>query len=144
MNAVIKINKLEDRKNLLSALWIFLAANYIYCDHLSVLEPGTVNGLMTGHIGSIQVTQGFLLSAALIIEIPILMIVLARVLKYRVNRWVNIIVGVLMVVIQIGSMGFGTSPTLVYLSYSILEVVVNLLIVWLALKWRNPESTSEK
>ncbi len=46
------------------------------------------------------------------------MIVLARVLKYRVNRWVNIIAGVLMVVIQVGSMGFGTPPTLVYLCYS--------------------------
>ena len=143
MNTVIRTNLLEDKRSLLSALWIFLAANYIYCDHLSLLEPGAVNGLMAGQIGSIQITQGFLLSAALIIEIPILMIVLARVLKYRVNRWVNIIAGVLMVVIQVGSMGFGTPPTLVYLCYSILEVVVNLLIVWLALKWRNPESQPE-
>jgi predicted tellurium resistance membrane protein TerC len=95
---------------------------------------------MTGHIGSIQVTQVFLLSAALIIEIPIMMIVLARVLRYRVNRWVNIIAGVLMVVIQVGSMGFGTPPSLVYVCYSTLEVVVNLLIVWLAWKWSNPES----
>lgn len=140
MNTVLKTNMLEDKKSLLSALWIFLAANYIYCDHLSLMEPGAVNGLMTGQIGSIPITQGFLLSAALIIEIPIMMIVLARVLKYRVNRWVNIIAGILMVVIQVGSMGFGTPPTLVYLSYSILEVVVNLLIIWLAWKWRNPES----
>lgn len=143
MNTVIRTNLLEDKRSLLSALWIFLAANYIYCDHLSLLEPGAVNGLMAGQIGSIQITQGFLLSAALIIEIPILMIVLARVLKYRVNRWVNIIAGVLLVVIQVGSMGFGTPPTLVYLFYSVLEVVVNLLIVWLALKWRNPESQTE-
>ena len=143
MNTVIRTNMLEDKKSLLSTLWIFLAANYIYCDHLSLLEPGALNGIMTGQIGSIQITQGFLLSAALIIEIPILMIVLARVLKYRVNRWVNIIAGVLMVVIQVGSMGFGTPPTLVYLSYSILEVMGNLLIVWFALKWRNPESQSE-
>jgi hypothetical protein len=140
MNTVIRTNMLQDKKSLLSTLWIFLAANYIYCDHLSLLEPGAVNGLMAGQIGSIQITQGFLLSAALIIEIPILMIVLSRVLKYRVNRWVNIIAGVLLVLIQVGSMGFGTPPTLVYLTYSILEVVVNLLIVWLALKWRNPES----
>ena len=143
MNTVIRTNMLQDKKSLLSTLWIFLAANYIYCDHLSLLEPGAVNGLMAGQIGSIQITQGFLLSAALIIEIPILMIVLARVLKYRVNRWVNIIAGVLLVLIQVGSMGFGTPPTLVYLSYSALEVVVNLLIVWLAWKWRNPDSQPE-
>jgi hypothetical protein len=143
MNTVTKTNMLGDKKSLLSTLWIFLAANYIYCDHLSYMEPGVVNGLMTGHIGSIQVTQGFLLSAALIIEIPIMMIVLSKVLKYRVNRWVNIIAGILMVVIQVGSMGFGTSPSLVYVCYSTIEVVVNLLIVWLALKWRNPESQTE-
>lgn len=143
MNTVIKTNMLEDRKGLLSTLWIFLAANYIYCDHLSLMEPGVVNGLMMGQIGSIQITQIFLLSAALIIEIPIMMIVLARVLKYRVNRWVNIIAGVLMVVIQVGSMGFGTASTLVYVCYSTLEIVFNLLIVWLAWKWRNPESQPE-
>lgn len=143
MNTVKIPNFLEDKKSLLSALWIFLAVNYIYCDHLGLMEPGNINDLLAGHIGSVQITQLFLLSAAIILEIPFIMIVLSRVLKYRVNRWVNIGVGVIMVIIQIGTMGVGTPPTLVYLFYSTIEIVCNLLIVWLAWKWRNPENNQK-
>jgi hypothetical protein len=135
-----KINSgLQDRKNILSTLWIYLSVNYIYCDHLGIMDPGVIKGLLAGQIGSIEVTQVFLLAAAIMMQIPFLMIVLSRVLKYRLNRWVNIIAGILMIVIQIGTMGSGSAPTLVYLFYSVIEVVCNFLIVWLAWKWRKPE-----
>ncbi len=125
-----------DPRAILSALWIFLAVNYIYCDHLSLMEPGIVNDLLTGHIGSVQITPMFLLSAAILLEIPFTMIVLSRVLKYRLNRWVNISAGTLMAVVQIGTMGFGTPPTLAYVFYSVIEIVCNLIIVWYAWTWK--------
>jgi hypothetical protein len=84
---------MQDRKVVLSTLWIFLTANYIYCDVLAHMQPATIKEIITGTIGSIQITQGFLLTAAIMMEIPFAMILLARVLKYRVNRWVNIIAG---------------------------------------------------
>jgi hypothetical protein len=130
----------HDRKAVLSTLWIFLAANYIYCDLLSHMEPAVLRELITtGTLGSIQVTQVFLLSAAIMMEIPFAMILLSRVLPYRVNRWANIIAGAIMVAIQVGTMGMGTPPTLHYLFYSAIEVACNLFIVWYAWKWTNPE-----
>ncbi len=140
MNAIKKINGVQDIKGVLSALWIYLAVNYIYCDHLGIMEPEVFQGLATGHIGSVQVNQGFLLAAAVMMQIPFLMIVLSRVLKYGVNRWVNIIAGAIMIAIQVGSMGMGTAPTLVYLFYSAVEIACNFIIIWIAWKWRNPES----
>ena len=140
MNTNQKPVEMQNRKAILSTLWIFLTANYIYCDVLSNMESSVIKELLTGTIGAMPVTQGFLLTAAVMMEIPFAMIVLSRVLKYRANRWVNIIAGVIMITIQVGTMGMGTSPTLHYLFYSAIEIACNLLIVWLAWKWRNFES----
>ena len=81
MNTDMKTFEMQDRRVVLSTLWTFLTANYIYCDVLSHMEPGALKELITGTLGSIQVTQGFLLTAAIMMEIPFAMIILARVLK---------------------------------------------------------------
>jgi len=139
MNTNTKTFEMQDGKTILSSLWIFLTANYIYCDVLAHMESTTLRELINGTVGSIQVTQGFLLTAAIMMEIPFAMILLARVLKYRVNRWANIIAGAIMAVIQVGTMGMGTAPTLYYLFYSAIEITCTLFIVWYAWKWTNPE-----
>ncbi|MBP1703140.1 MAG: hypothetical protein H6Q38_2247 [Chloroflexi bacterium] len=133
------MNKI-DAKILFSALWIFLAVNYIYRDILSNMEPGTLRGYLAGNVGEITITQGFLLAGALMMEIPFAMIFLSRVLKGGANRWANIIAATLMIIIEVGTMGFGTTPTLHYLFYSVIVIACNLYIVWYAWKWRNPEN----
>ena len=130
---------MQDRKAILSTLWIFLSVNYIYRDHLEIMQPGGIKGLLAGQIGTIQVTPEFLLASALLLEIPFAMIALSRVLKYGVNRWANIVAGTLMAVVQIGTMGMGTASSLSYLFYSAIEIACNLIIVWYAWKWTNPE-----
>jgi hypothetical protein len=140
MNAIKKITGIHDMKGVLSTLWIYLAVNYIYCDHLGLMEPDMFKGLATGYIGSTQINQGFLLAAAVLMQIPFLMIVLSRVLKYGANRWTNIIAAALMIAIQVGSMGMGTGPSLVYLFYSTIEITCNFVIIGMAWMWRDPES----
>jgi len=71
-------------------------------------------------------------------ELPFLMIVLSWVLKYRTNRWVNIIAASLFVVTQIGSLFMGF-PSPMYIFYSLVEIAALLIIVWNAWKWTNPE-----
>ena len=136
MNSIKKI----DAKVLLSTLWIFLAVNYIYRDILSNMEAGTLQGYLSGTIGEIVITQGFLLAGAIMMEISFAMIVMSRVLKGAANRWANILAGILMIVIEVGTMGVGTSPTMHYLFYSAIVIPCNLFIVGYAWKWRNPES----
>jgi uncharacterized protein DUF6326 len=142
MNTNRKPFEMQDRKTVLATVWIFLTANYIYCDVLAHMEPATIKEIITGTIGSIQVTQSFLLSAAIMMEIPFAMIILARVLPYRASRWANISAGVIMAVIQVGTMGIGTAPTLYYLFYSAIEIAGTLFVAWYAWKWTNPESQS--
>lgn len=139
MNTSGNSMKKIDAKVLFSTLWIFLAVNYIYRDILSNMEPGTLQGYLAGTVGEITITQGFLLAGALMMEIPFAMIFLSRVLKGAANRWANIIAAILMVVIEIGTMGFGTTPTLHYLFYSVIVIACNLFIAWYAWKRYNPE-----
>ena len=140
MDTVKRTSTKADMKGIFSTLWIFLSVNYIYCDHLGIMEPEVFQDLMTGNIGTIQITQGFLLASAILLEIPFAMIVLSRVLKYRTNRWANIIAGAIMALVQVGTMGMGASSSLVYIFYSVIEIVCNLLIVWFAWRWRDTAS----
>jgi hypothetical protein len=139
MNTIIKTAK-KNTKILLILLWVFYSLTFMYADVQSSLEPGVLEETMSGYTGggTVKITDGFLLGVAIMFAIPVLMIVLSWVLKYRANRWANIIAGTLFVVAQIGSLFLGTpSPT--YIFYSTIEVAALCLIVWNAWKWRNPE-----
>jgi hypothetical protein len=136
----------DDMKTRLQTLWIFVMFNYLYCDVLSNMDPAALNGYLQGQVGNIQVNQMFLLTAALLMEIPIAMVLLSRVLNYRANRWANIIAGSIMTLVQISSVfaGIGTAPTMHYIFYSIIEATCTAVIVWFAIKWRNAEITPVK
>ena len=86
MNTSVNLRKQTDPKVLLSSLWIFLSVNYIYRDILTNMEPGAVQGFLAGNVGGVTITQGFLLIAALMMEIPFAMILLSRVLKGTAYR----------------------------------------------------------
>ena len=140
-NRNTKTNTWGDVKGKLTILWIFLTVNYIFCDVLSNMEPEFFKALMTGGQGAgLQINQRFLLASAVLMEIPMVMIVLSWVLKYRANRWANIIVGMIMAAVQVLSLFTGTPPTLHYIFYSIIEIGCTLFIVWYAWKWRNDET----
>ncbi len=79
---------MNDQGTRLSTLWIVVMFNMIFADILSFIMPGALQALWTGQAG-IQITQGLLLVFAILLEIPIAMIFVSRVLQPRANRWVN-------------------------------------------------------
>ena len=138
MNLVKKATAM-DMKIKLSTLWIFAILNYIYCDVFGLTDPNMLKELISG-TGPIQMTQGFLLGAAILMEIPIAMVLLSRVLKYKENRRANIIAGLIMSVVQVSSLFVGT-PTIYYAFFSIIEIACTLFIVFYSWRWRNPEAS---
>jgi hypothetical protein len=138
MNSNRKTAEMKDRKVILSTLWIFVMFNYIYADILTFFEPGMLEEIMTGSVGGIQFTQGFLLGAAILMETAIAMVLLSRVLKYRANRWANIIAGTIHTAAVSLSMFVGT-PALHYIFFGTIEIACTLFIVWYAWTWPNPE-----
>ena len=69
-------------------------------------------------------------------EIPIAMVLLSRVLNYRINRWANIIAGVTTIAGVIGN----SSTDLDTIFVGTTVVVAMLLIIWYAWKWPKQEA----
>ena len=118
----------------LSTLWIFATLNYLYCDVVTLMDPDLLKRFLAGNVGGMDVTQGFLLGASVLVEIPIAMVLLSRVLRDRANRWANIVAGVTMTVVQTLSL-FAQAPTPFYLFFSVIEIAATATIVWLAWTW---------
>jgi Sec-independent protein secretion pathway component TatC len=87
---------------------------------------------MTGYAEGVQVTQQLLVGAAVMGEIPILMVLLARILKPTVNRWAHFVAVPLTAAFIIG--GGSTSPH--YLFLAAMELVCLALILRHAWRWR--------
>ena len=136
MDTKSQVRNISYMKLLFAILWIFLSVNYIYCDQLSTLEPGVLEETMTGFVadGTVQITPVFLLGTAIMMEIPFVMIVLSWVLKFKINRWVNIIAAAVMFLIQIASLFLG-APSLMYIFFSVVEITALLAIIILAWRW---------
>ena len=130
-------NKINDKKVILSTLWIFVTVNYIFCDVVTLMNPQDLKNILSGTVGTIQMNESFLLGAAIMMEIPFLMILLSRVLNYKLNRWTNIIAAFIMTAIQISSFFVGTESTLHYRFFSIIEIGGTIFIVWYAWTWNN-------
>ena len=124
-------------KQFLSVLWIFLTLNYIFCDVFTLMYSEELKMILSGEMGHMEITQSFLLAFAFIMEIPILMIVLSRVLKYSINRRLNIIFGIFLTLVQASSL-VADSNTLHYVFFSIIEITTTVFIVMYA--WRRKES----
>jgi hypothetical protein len=108
---------MTDRRARLSLLWVFAILNYLYCDVLALMDPDLLKQYLTGNVGRLQITQGFLFSAALLMEIPIAIVLLSRVLPHRASRWANIIAGTVMTLVQANllSSALVVFPSRVYL-----------------------------
>lgn len=129
---------MESMKSKFSTLWIFATLNYLYCDVVILMDPGLLRQYMAGNLGGIQISQGFLLGAAVLVEIPISMVLLSRILKYRANRWANMVAGIVMTAVQLLSLLVKT-PALYYLFFSVIEITCTAVIVWYAWRWSADE-----
>ena len=131
MNTNANATKKLDTKVLLSTLWIVVMINMLKADILSLYIPGATEGVVkTSASAGVSIPQ-LMLGGAIIMEISIAMIVLSRVLKYRVNRWVNIIASVITIAFVVGP---GASYPH-YIFIAIVEVLCLLLIIWNAWNW---------
>jgi hypothetical protein len=130
MNTSKKTTEMPDMKVRLSALWLFAMLTYTYGDVVTLMAP-------VKH-GSVQMTEGFLLGGSIFMMIPITMVLLSRILKYRASRWTSIIAGTIMTA-SLPVTLFVAEPTIHYVFFTVIEITSTALIVWYAWKWRNPE-----
>ncbi len=97
------------------------------------MDAGKLSQYLLGTVDGLVISQGFLLGAAIFIEIPMIMILLSRVLKGKGNRNANIIAGIIMTVVQLATLFLGP-VSMYYLFFSIIEIATTVFIVWYAWK----------
>lgn len=130
---------MEGMKSRLSIFWIFATLNYLYCDVVTVMDRA--KGFAAGTVGGVHITPGFLFAAAVLVEIPISMVLLSRILGYRANRLANIAAGIMMTAVQLVTLVV-TAPAAYYAFFSAIEIACTAAIVWYAARWRGTELAS--
>lgn len=124
-----------NRKSALSTLWIFLVLNYLYCDVMSLMDSNLLKQYLTGTVNGVEMNEFFLLGAAVLMEISIVMVLLSKVLKRKNNRIANIFAGSLFTLVQSATL-FMVTPALYYLFCSVIEISTSAFIVWYAWQWK--------
>jgi len=130
----------KNKKVVLSTLWIFATLNYLYCDVLGLMDSVLLDQYLAGEVNGMIIDQNFLLAGAILMEIPIAMVLLSLILKYKANRWTNIIAGSIKTVVMIATMFIG--PTLYYIFFGTIEIATTIFIVWYAWNWSESKKSS--
>jgi len=115
--------------------------NYLYCDVIGLMDSELLKQYLTGTVDGLVINKTFLFFGALMMEIPIAMVLLSRILNYRANRLANIIAAFIKTIVMILTMFVGT-PASYYLFFGSIEIATTAFIIWYAWKWSNPELDS--
>ncbi len=116
-----------DIKSKLSTLWIVVLFNLLFADILSIMVE-LVNKNTLDIIGEVTSTMAI---AAIVTNVPILMIYFSKSLNYRINRILNITASIITIVFVIG----GGSLTPHYIICAGIEILLLSIIILTSWKW---------
>ena len=123
----------------MSALWASVMFCYIYGDYFGLYQAGKLQGMLEGKMVPLgPATQGVLVGTSVMMAIPSVMVFLSLALKPNLNRWVNIILGVIYTLIILITM---PGAWAFYIFLGTVDVVLTALIVWYAWNWPKQEAT---
>jgi len=121
---------LEDWKIKISVLWLIAEGTILAYIFLRSAEIGTVE----------QTGPDVFLLFAIVSLVPLIMAFLSLTLKDSINRWVNIIMGIVFVVIPLVVLSEAVARSSAWTILNTLSgVVVAALIVWYA--WKSKQKT---
>jgi hypothetical protein len=124
--------EVRDKKTILSTLWIFVVFNIAFADIIGFIEPGTLERIINGEMG-FELTPAVVVVFSLFQAIPMVMILVSRLFRRGVNRWLNIVASVLTLLYVLGG---GNWESTSYFVFAAFEVVAMLAIIWLAWSWK--------
>lgn len=119
-----------DTKTKISTLWIVITLNMIFADIYTIIIELS-GGSLLEIPGDVET---MMLIAVFLTNIPIMMIYLSRVLRFEINRRLNIGAAILTIIYVIG--GGVTAPH--YIATAVIEVILLMLIIRFAWQWKKP------
>jgi hypothetical protein len=127
---------MENKKAFLSTIWIFVTLNYLYCDLIGLMDSTLLKQYLSGSIDGIDINEQFLLYASFLMELPIAMVLLSKILKKKLNCWFNITAGSIKTLVMIATLFIGTT-TSYYMFFACIEITTTIFIVGFAINWLN-------
>jgi len=126
---------LDDWKIKISVLWLFYDVAFLVDMVLGFMEPGAIEQVMAGEIGGTEIGPELLLLFAIVLLVPLVMAFLSLTLKDSVNRWANIILGLVFTgLMVIALVELLAQPAAYSILLTLSKVVAGALIVWYAWK----------
>ena len=121
----------------ISMLWLLYDVALLAVLIFGLLGPGGIKQVMSGEIGGIKLAPETLFLAALLFLVPLVMAFSSLTLRDLINRWANVVLGVVYTGIQLVALvgsATGNPPAYVML-LEISKTIVPALIVWYAYRW---------
>ncbi|MEY8760945.1 DUF6326 family protein [Chryseobacterium tongliaoense] len=136
MNSFTKFEDVKvNIKIILSGLWVAVTLCYLYGDYFELYVPHKAKGLVEGT--NLLDTPTKLFIAAFALSLPAVMVFLSLILKPKINRVLNIVLGIffttVMLPIAVTSL---TAWRAFYVFLALLESLLTILIVIYAWKWK--------
>jgi len=131
---------MDYKKEVLFTLWIFVTLNYLYCDLIGLMDSKMLNQYIDGRVEGMTINEFFLLMGGVLMEIPIAMILLTKILRKKANCWSNIIAGSIKTLVMIVTLFLG-NVTLYYGFFAFIEIGTTLFIIGYAFQWLRQKIT---
>jgi len=98
------------------------------------MDASLLRQYLTGKVEGMEINERFLLYAAILMEIPISMVLLSRILPDKLNAWANIIAAFIKTVVMIITL-FTGNPSKYYWFFAYIEILTTVFILGLTVKW---------
>lgn len=128
-----------DRRMVISIAWTFVVLNYLYADVLVLLSGHSASTPEEAELVKSLSSPEMMLVAAIYLQMAMVMAVLSRVLKYALNRWINLIISALHAIGATASLFVVTNASF-YIFFVVFEVSALLFIAWYAWTWAKPQN----
>lgn len=131
---MIQLRTHLETKILLSTLWTFVVLNIFARDFHELARPGMLEQMIAGVVNGVVITEELMLMGGIMMEVPIIMVPLSQILKYRLNRCANMLIGAIAIVFVFIN---NQNPDLDDTFFMIIEIAALLGIIWTAWRWKN-------
>lgn len=121
----------------LASLWTSLMFLYIYADYFRLMTPGKLEKMMELQTPMGPTTPGLLVIFSTILILPAFMIFLSVFLKPQINKWLNLIIAFLYIMISLMIIvsAFGNEWQTFFVLFNLAEIMVLALIISQAWRW---------
>jgi hypothetical protein len=126
------VDRATDPRLVVISAWIAMMFLYLYCDFFSLYRPGQLGDIAGGKMGYFDVSQTGLLSASILMIIPIIMIFVTSIATARICHVVNMAISPVYLLVNVGNL-FGETWAYYFL-FGFLESGSALLVFMLSFR----------